>query len=88
MEIEHDMEGHYAIPWDWDSPPGWERELPEVEVRGTSLREPECDDNWCALADAVQWEGPAELDYVITSGGGEDGTEMVKYHLWEERDEF
>jgi hypothetical protein len=84
MEIEHDMEAHFAIPPDWANEPGWENALPEVEVIGTSLREPECTDNWCQLEDAVRWQGPAEFDYVMTSGS--DGP--VKYHLWEDHDEF
>eukprot|EP00545_Synedropsis_sp_CCMP1620_P011887 CAMPEP_0119004644 /NCGR_PEP_ID=MMETSP1176-20130426/1268_1 /TAXON_ID=265551 /ORGANISM="Synedropsis recta cf, Strain CCMP1620" /LENGTH=348 /DNA_ID=CAMNT_0006956379 /DNA_START=24 /DNA_END=1070 /DNA_ORIENTATION=- len=86
-EIDHHLEGHYAIPISWNEPPGWKRNLPEVEVRGTSLREPECLDNWCGLEHAVRWHGPAELDYVITSGVNGP----TKYPLWEddeEEDEF
>jgi hypothetical protein len=84
MEVDHHLEGHYAIPPEWESEAGWENNLPEVEVIGTSLREPECPDSWCQLQDAVRWHGPAEFDYVMTAGT--DGP--VKYHLWEENDEF
>jgi hypothetical protein len=84
MKVDHHLEGHYAVPVGWDEKPDWESDLPEVEVRGTSLREPECADNWCQLEDAVRWHGPAELDYVITGG-------PTKYPLWGENaedDEF
>ena len=78
---DHHLEGHYAVPENWDSTPDWDPVLPEVEVRGTSLREPGCEKDWCNLADAVRWHGPAELDYVITAG-------PTKFPLWGDMDEL
>lgn len=68
---EHDLERHYAIPPMWNAPvPEPKPDDPErLVMLGTSMKEPDCVDNWCALANAVKWEGPAEKDWVLTTGG-------------------
>jgi len=78
MEEDHHLEGHYGVPLNWHEEPDWEQQSPTAEVIGTSLREPECEDNWCELQNSVKWKGPAEFDYIITTDrkyklfGGDD----------------
>jgi hypothetical protein len=63
-EIDHDTEGLYAIPPHWREkvallPPV--EEVPErLELVGTSMKEPDCLNNWCATVDPVKWSGPGE----------------------------
>lgn len=80
-ETNHKLESHYAVPIEWQDKPDREPTLPEVEVRGTSLREPGCPNDWCSLQNAVKWRGPAEFDYVLTAG-------PTRFPLWGERDEL
>jgi hypothetical protein len=78
---DHKLESHYAVPESWNDPPDHDPLFPKVEVRGTSIREPSCVNNWCNLENAVRWHGPAEKDYIITTGPN-------KIPLWGERDEL
>ena len=60
----------YRIPPSWDGVKPRDDELEQVLVRGTSLREPECEHDWCALKGAKQWRGPVEEGKIL-SGSGE-----------------
>jgi hypothetical protein len=42
---------------------------PKLEMRRTTMLEPDCPDYWCNLKDAVHWEGPGEYGHVMTAGG-------------------
>lgn len=78
---DRELEMHYGVPPGWASDTKWPSDYPKLEIKGTSMREPECKPkNWCA--DTVKWHGPAEEDYVITTGS--------KYRLYtdEELTEF
>lgn len=72
------QEAHFGVPPVWDSAPGWEARLPQLELRAAAVLEPECDHQWCGLKDTVSWRGPAELDQVVTA-------EATKYPLWRRR---
>jgi hypothetical protein len=37
-------------------------------MRGTSMIEPDCPDNWCGTIDTVKWYGPAKKGVVISTG--------------------
>lgn len=60
----------YRIPPSWDEVKPRDNELEQILVRGTSLREPECEHDWCALKGAKQWRGPVEEGKIL-SGSGE-----------------
>lgn len=65
------MDAHYRIP------PGWNNVYPEEDkkaedlvVRDTSVKEPQCEHEWCALANSVKIYGPAPgYGKVLTTGG-------------------
>lgn len=40
-----------------------------LQMVGTSMKEPTCEDNWCALKNSVKWFGPAKYAEVVTTGG-------------------
>jgi len=40
-----------------------------LAVVGMSIKEPECENLWCALRDSVKWSGPSEMGSVLTTGG-------------------
>jgi len=33
------------------------------------MKEPDCDDNWCALKESIVWNGPGKYGEVLTTGG-------------------
>jgi hypothetical protein len=60
-ERNHELEAHYAVPPHWSrevAPP--EELLPRLEIVGSSLKEPDCPNDWCATLDTVKWSGPGE----------------------------
>jgi hypothetical protein len=64
----HDLDSHYAVP------PTWRTVVPnvtfpELEVVGTSMREPGCSLSWCNLETAKHVEGPGEFGIVLTTNG-------------------
>ena len=81
--VNHEFIPHYALPENWDVIPDEEPEFPTLIMRGTSMREPECEHGWCEMAQnkTIKWHGPAEEHYVLTSGGN-------KYHLYGGDDEL
>jgi hypothetical protein len=61
----HEIEAHYAVPPSWaDSPPPT-RTQRRLEMVGTSLREPDCPDDWCRTQESIKWSGPGEKGYWI-----------------------
>jgi hypothetical protein len=74
-ETNHVLEAHYAVPPIWkDDPPKkvwWNRrnnkqqQLPMLALAGTTMREPECPNNWCHTMNTIQWSGPGETGYWI-----------------------
>lgn len=67
-----ELETHYAIPAHWHTAQPRSRELEELTMVGTSMREPECPDFWCGVKDTVKWNGPAK-DGIVISTGYSDG---------------
>mmetsp|Transcript_4488 Transcript_4488/g.8617 ORF Transcript_4488/g.8617 Transcript_4488/m.8617 type:complete len:344 (-) Transcript_4488:14849-15880(-) len=64
------LEAHYAVPphWSQDLPPPYDDDLEELVMVGTSMKEPQCENSWCALKNSVKWYGPAIEGEVITTG--------------------
>ena len=79
------METHYAVPPHWNDDATWETDHNKLEMVGTSMKEPDCnDDVWCAMDYSVKWRGPAIEGKIITTGwkpespvDGEDGNEEL-----------
>jgi hypothetical protein len=67
---DKNLESHYAVPGNWNEIPEDDPNdgLEELEVVGTSLKEPSCENVWCGLQNSVKWQGPAEEGEVITTG--------------------
>ncbi|KAI2500301.1 hypothetical protein MHU86_14181 [Fragilaria crotonensis] len=63
------LEAHYAIPPHWKTAEPPDERLEELEVVGTSFREPTCPNEWCGTIGAVQWHGPGIEGKFITSTG-------------------
>lgn len=67
---ERELESHYGVPEHWaDDIPEDEEDVEPLEMVGTSMKEPTCEDNWCALQNSVKWFGPAKYGEVLTTGG-------------------
>ena len=70
------MENHYRVPPSWMDPPtqqgsptfqdGTDEKL---QILGTSMTEPDCDDGWCGLQQAVDTSGPIEYGTVLSGNG-------------------
>jgi len=63
ISVNHDTLLHFAVPPNWYGAPA----LEEIATMG----EPECKHNWSELAHgkSIQWKGPGEEPYVLTTGG-------------------
>jgi hypothetical protein len=61
QDVDHHLEGHYAIPVDWakNIPAEEKKETPLVMV-GTSFKEPSCPNEWCGTVDSIKWRGPGK----------------------------
>lgn len=70
-KVNHKLEAHYAVPPVWSqAPTSDESGLPKLKMVGTSMKEPECPDEWCASTDTVKWPNhEATFGEVITTGG-------------------
>ena len=64
QEIDHDLEGHYAIPPEWADEPEGEPRYERMVCEGMSFREPDCPHDWCATQTSIKWSGPAEDGYL------------------------
>lgn len=62
------MEANFALPATWREVPEKEDDFPEVQIVGMAWTEPSCPYKWCALKDAISWQGPAEVGSVMTTG--------------------
>jgi hypothetical protein len=61
QQTDHVMEGHYAIPVDWDEDiPAEERISTPLVMLGTSFKEPSCPNAWCRGEHTIKWSGPAK----------------------------
>jgi len=67
MDVDRELESHYAIPPIWRRPPSsYEQEQTErLEMRATSMIHPNCPDNWCLTKNAIKWGGPGEEGFWI-----------------------
>ncbi len=75
----HEMEATYALPPIWREVPEKEDDFPELGFVGMTFTEPSCHHNWCALKDAIAWQGPAELDHVLTTGNKKDALSKIEH---------
>ncbi len=62
-------------------PPIWAKstkddEVEDLVVVGTSLKEPSCPHNWCAMSNSVVWNGPAAAYGVVQSAHGRNILEV------------
>lgn len=65
-----ELEVHYGVPARWDhDPPEEEMGVEPLQMVGTSMKEPTCKNNWCALENSVKWYGPSKHGEVLTTGG-------------------
>jgi hypothetical protein len=64
-ETMHDSEVHYSIPSVWTQAPPPQKEHERLQMMGTGMIEPDCDDDWCGLKDSIKWSGPGEDGYWI-----------------------
>lgn len=64
-EVDHDLEGHYAIPEHWDEVPQDEPRHQRMVCEGMSFREPDCPHDWCGTQHSIKWSGPGEDGYLI-----------------------
>ena len=60
---------HYRIPPTWYHAVPKKEEVDELVVVDTSIKEPNCEYQWCALKDSVTYSGPAKFEYVFTPKG-------------------
>jgi hypothetical protein len=62
-ELNHELEAHYAVPPHWGSAgisTSTDNSPPRLEMVGSSMKEPDCPNEWCATVDSVKWSGPGE----------------------------
>ena len=70
-------ECHYAVPPHWNQlREKGDEEVDDLDVVGTSIKEPGCQNVWCGLKDSVKWNGPAIDGVVITTGWKPDEDEL------------
>ena len=72
------LEMDYAVPPHWRGEPEWETNFNKLEMRGTSMKEPDCPNVWCASINTVKWQGPAIEGKVITAGWPNPNKEELK----------
>ena len=65
----HELEAHYAVPPVWSAPPTVPAKHHRLEMKGTSMTEPDCVDEWCRAANSVKWSGPGEKGFWIDPTG-------------------
>lgn len=66
-EQNHELEAHYAVPPRWaQDPKQTSTSDPKfLKMVGTSMKEPNCPDDWCRTQDSVKWSGPGEEGFWI-----------------------
>lgn len=63
--MDHDLDVAYAIPPQWieqGTPP---ENLPPLQMKGTAMEEPGCENEWCRTGESIKWSGPGERGYWI-----------------------
>ncbi|CAB9526361.1 expressed unknown protein [Seminavis robusta] len=66
QEVDHHMEGHFAIPAGWAAPMAPEEKVATPLVMlGTSFKEPSCPNAWCRGEETIKWSGPAKEGFWI-----------------------
>jgi len=58
-----ELESHYAVPMEWAQEIPANPGLPDLEMVGTSMKEPSCINKWCLTEDAVVWGGLGFAEY-------------------------
>jgi hypothetical protein len=60
QDTNHDLEAHYAVPPRWSNEPPGKTGIPKMVLAGTSMKEPECPNDWCRTKISKKWSGPGE----------------------------
>ena len=88
----HNMEAHYAVPPVWSQSPSSTKQHRALEMKGTSMMEPDCPNQWCRTMFAKKWSGPGEEGYVLNPDGSktvfEPRAKMEDAASEEEREEL
>lgn len=58
-QIDHKLEANYAVPPAWKEPPK-SHEHNKLVMAGTSMKHPDCADEWCLTKDSIKWSGPGK----------------------------
>jgi hypothetical protein len=66
IELPHELEAHYAVPLHWAYDPPTERSHQKLVMVETSMKEPDCPNDWCRTQNTVKWGGPAEEGVLMT----------------------
>ena len=72
-----ELEAHYAVPPLYKSALPLDPDLDQLEMVGTSFREPNCPDEWCNSLNTVKWHGPGKTSTIITTGYKEDSNDEL-----------
>lgn len=67
-DINHLMEGHYAVPPHWFQSKT-DKKHPSIQMKGTSMTEPDCPNDWCRTVYSKKWSGPGEEGFWIAPSG-------------------
>lgn len=65
----HELEAHFAVPPIWAEPHEGPRHHNRLQMVGTSMIEPDCEHQWCRVANSITWSGPGEEGYWIAPTG-------------------
>ena len=63
------LDAHYRVPPTWNRKPKTRlNERDELIVVGTSIKEPNCKDEWCALEDSIEWNVRSIEGKILSNG--------------------
>ncbi|KAL7526468.1 hypothetical protein ACHAWF_001783 [Thalassiosira exigua] len=65
----NNLDVHHRIPPDWNIVLPPVKGLERLVMAETSAYEPECEDTWCGLNDAIQWDVRGVFGKVLSSDG-------------------
>jgi hypothetical protein len=65
QKIDHKLESNYGVPPSWTDPCPAVKTQTRLQMVGTSMKEPDCPDDWCRAANSVKWSGPGKDGFWI-----------------------
>jgi hypothetical protein len=80
-DLNHELEAHYAVPpiWSVDPPANVPNQYTKLQMAGTSLKHPDCPDEWCYTQHSVKWSGPGKDGYWIDPFGNNHPFNPIQY---------